>query len=60
MGYETLTPFDWWWSGRFWYCCLQFNGFKVSGAGITKPQAVADARKELGKRYSRSTSSHTA
>lgn len=47
----ALQPFDWWWSGRYWYCSLRLAGSKrVSGAGLTKPQAVADARKELQKR----------
>jgi len=48
MADETLEPFDWWWSGNLWYCHLQRPGRKpVSGAGVTKPQAVADARKQL-------------
>lgn len=47
---ECLTPFDWWWSGRYWYCSLQRQGGKrVSGCGTTKPQAVEDARRELTK-----------
>jgi hypothetical protein len=46
-----LIPFDWWFSGRYWYCSLHpIGGKRVSGCGPTKPQAVADARKELTKR----------
>lgn len=44
------SPFDWWWSGRYWYCRLRSPSGKYrSGAGLTKPQAVEDARKELRK-----------
>ena len=51
MSDETLEPFNWWWSGKFWYCHIQNrSGRRVSGAGLTKPQAVADAKKELRKR----------
>jgi len=49
-GDESLQTFDWYNSGGFWYCSLQRrDGTRVSGAGKTKPQAVADARNELKK-----------
>lgn len=55
---EQLQPFGWWHSGRYWYCHLQESGKKpVSGAGATKPQAVADARKELQRRRQRRSDS---
>jgi hypothetical protein len=58
---EQLEPFDWWFSGRFWYCSLQAPDVKrVSGCGSTKPQAVADARKELQKRRHKSAVSASA
>lgn len=47
-GDELLEPFDWYNSGRYWYCSLQRpDGTKVSGCGRTKPQAVDDARHDL-------------
>jgi len=55
---ELLEPFDWWFSGRYWYCSLQRPGGKrVSGAGDTKPQAVSDARRELQKQKRRASAS---
>ena len=43
----TLEPFDWWWSGKFWYCAVVFRNRKFSGAGPTKPQAANDAVKAV-------------
>lgn len=48
---EILEPFDWWHSGRFWYCSLYKLGVgKVSGCGVTKESARADAQRDLLKR----------
>ena len=56
IGDESLIPFDWYNSGRLWYCSLQrSDGTKVWGAGKTKAQAVDDARKDL-KRIDRKRS----
>lgn len=47
---EILEPFDWWHSGRYWYCSLQKSGVgKVSGCGVTKERAIADAHRDLQK-----------
>jgi hypothetical protein len=42
-------PFDWWHSGRFWYCSLQTRHFKVSGCGVSKEEAIRDGLRDLLK-----------
>jgi sRNA-binding protein len=43
-------PFDWWFSGRYWYCSLQASpSNKVSGCGVTKQDAIVDAQREALK-----------
>jgi hypothetical protein len=40
-------PFDWWHSGRYWYCSLPGPpGYKVSGCGTTKEEAIKDAQRD--------------
>jgi hypothetical protein len=40
-------PFEWWYSGRYWYCSiLASNTHKVSGCGATKDEAARDAQRE--------------
>lgn len=40
-------PFDWWHSGRYWYCSLSGPpGYKVSGCGTTKDEAIRDAQRD--------------
>jgi hypothetical protein len=47
MSDANLVPFDWWWSGKYWYCRVHQKA--LSGCGLTKPQAAHDARLELKK-----------
>jgi len=42
-----LKPYGWWNSGRLWYCFVDVDGRRVSGAGKTKDEAVSDALKDV-------------
>lgn len=47
---EAPEPFDWWHSGRFWYCSLHKPGVgMVSGCGLTKERAISDGHRDLQK-----------
>jgi hypothetical protein len=43
-------PYNWWWSGRYWYCSVDGPNGTKSGAGDTKEKAAKDARIEAWKR----------
>jgi len=50
-------PFNWWWSGAYWYCSVMGPNGPKSGSGTTKEKAAKDARINAWKGCRRSSQS---
>jgi len=42
--------FNWWFSGKYWYCNLKASNKYLSGAGVTKNDAYADFYKSFSSK----------